>query len=383
MRIRLVVVCAVICCCFVSLVCAADVAALKAKAESGDVKAQVALAQAYEKGEGVAQNDELAAKWFRAAADQGDAQAQNELGILYRRGIGVPQDKGQAFEWYARSAAQGYGPGRFNLATCYYNGDGVGISDVLAYSWFRLAAASGSKEAAEAVARMEAELSASKLEEAKLTLAEMLSVGQQVHRDLTFALSVTREVADRGNPDAQFRVGRMYAEGIGTEQNAAAALRYLTAAGTPTALNYMADMYLEGRGVTREPKKTVELLEKAAVFSPEPRLRIARMYWNGEGVPQDYKKAMKQYELAGFAGKATAFYQCSIAYRDGLGVKKNDGTACMFLVLAANRGSKEALGVLQQECPGEKLETAKKKALQYMGEHYERLRVARRPPWER
>lgn len=369
MRIRLILVYAVVCCCLISAVHAVDVASLKSKAASGDVKAQVGLAQAYEKGESVPQNDDLAAKWFRAAAEKGDPQAQNELGILYRRGAGVPQDKAQAVEWYARSAAQGYGPGRFNLAVCYYNGDGVGVDDSLAYAWFRLAAAAGSKEAAEAVGRMENELAPVRLDGAKLTLANMLMSGQQVQKDLAGAFALRSEVAGHGDRDAQYSVGRMYAEGIGTPQNSTLALKILNECGSVEATNYMADMYLQGQAVSRDPKKAADLLEKTALFSNQARLKLAGMYWDGDAIPQDYKKALKHYGFPTLAGDPIALYRSGLAYRDGLGVKKNAATACMYFVVAANMGSSEALKVVQPECPGEKLEAAKKKAVEYIRAH--------------
>ena len=68
---------------------ASDITQLRAKAEAGDASAQLALARAYADGNGVRQNDDLAAAWCRKAADQGNAAAENELGIMYREGRGV------------------------------------------------------------------------------------------------------------------------------------------------------------------------------------------------------------------------------------------------------------------------------------------------------
>jgi TPR repeat protein len=46
----------------------------------------------YAQGEGVKQDDVLAASWYRKAADQGELKAQHNLGIMYSFGQGVPQD---------------------------------------------------------------------------------------------------------------------------------------------------------------------------------------------------------------------------------------------------------------------------------------------------
>ncbi len=61
----------------------------------------------YAKGEGVPQDDEQAAKWFRLAAEQGNGNAQFNLGLLHGEGQGVPQDVMQAHMWWNLAAAQG------------------------------------------------------------------------------------------------------------------------------------------------------------------------------------------------------------------------------------------------------------------------------------
>src|ERR1700675_661786 len=66
-----------------------EVSQLTTRALGGDIEAQMELARAYENGNGVSQNDELAAQWCRRAAERGNAAAQNHLGTMYRMGIGV------------------------------------------------------------------------------------------------------------------------------------------------------------------------------------------------------------------------------------------------------------------------------------------------------
>jgi uncharacterized protein len=70
-----------------------EISQVRARAESGDIGARLALANAYHTGDGVSQSDELAAKWYRKAAEQGNSEAQNILGNMYRAGRGVERDK--------------------------------------------------------------------------------------------------------------------------------------------------------------------------------------------------------------------------------------------------------------------------------------------------
>ena len=77
-------------------------------AESADDPyAQRFLGEMYAKGQGVEQNLELAAKWYRSAAEHGVATAQYKLGIMYRDGQGVPQDMEYAYAWLSVANKQG------------------------------------------------------------------------------------------------------------------------------------------------------------------------------------------------------------------------------------------------------------------------------------
>ena len=84
------------------------VAELTAKAEQGDVKAMVEIAEMYCGGTAVAQDDQICGMWMKRAAENGHARAQYLLGRMYESGIGMRADPEQAYKWYALSASQGY-----------------------------------------------------------------------------------------------------------------------------------------------------------------------------------------------------------------------------------------------------------------------------------
>jgi uncharacterized protein len=60
----------------------------------------------YAKGQGVAQNEAEAAKWYPQAAAQGDASAQYNLGVMFYSGDGVPQNHAEAAKWYQKSPSR-------------------------------------------------------------------------------------------------------------------------------------------------------------------------------------------------------------------------------------------------------------------------------------
>ena len=88
-------------------------------AAKGDVIGALYLGYCYQAGEGTEQNDAFAAEWFAHAATLGNAEAQRKLGDCYFHGIGVEQSYVEAASWYAEAAAQDDGEAQCNLAECY------------------------------------------------------------------------------------------------------------------------------------------------------------------------------------------------------------------------------------------------------------------------
>ena len=87
-----------------------ELQALRAKAEQGNVTAQLELGVRYETAWGVPQDSAAAAQWYRQAAEQGEAHAQEILGMMYSTGEGVPQDYLEAYKWVTRAASTLTGP---------------------------------------------------------------------------------------------------------------------------------------------------------------------------------------------------------------------------------------------------------------------------------
>lgn len=108
---------------------------------------QYQLALAYQRGDGVAQNEETACDYFLKAANQGNREAQYKAGVCYDSGQGFAADMAQAVSWYSRAAEQGQPEAMFILGICYYNGEGVEASRDRARYWLDLAASQGHQQA--------------------------------------------------------------------------------------------------------------------------------------------------------------------------------------------------------------------------------------------
>ena len=122
---------------------ATELASVRRCAEQGNAIAQTNLGLMYAKGEGVAEDDAEAVRWYRLAAEQGYAMAQTNLGWMYAYGYGVAEDDAEAVRLYRLAAEQGYAAAQLNLGYMYANGEGVPEDIVLAYMWMNLAAAQG------------------------------------------------------------------------------------------------------------------------------------------------------------------------------------------------------------------------------------------------
>ena len=126
----------------------------KPLAETGDPRAQYAVANLYFAGLGVKKNQATAAYWMERAAEQGLSMAQLLLGNSYREGTGVQKSDRKAVEWWTLAAEQGIPDAMYNLGVHYYYGRGVKKDRVTAFEWY-LKAADGGHERAQKVIRVE------------------------------------------------------------------------------------------------------------------------------------------------------------------------------------------------------------------------------------
>lgn len=141
---------------------------LRMQAERGNVEAQFALAQAYDRGRDVPKDKTEAVRWYRLAATQGDAFAQNALGDNYWEGTGVPKDDREAARWWRLAAIQGFAPAQHSLGKILSGGgQGVRSDKVQSYMWLALSAAQGDEEAGQQSTLLSKQLKPAEMTNAK------------------------------------------------------------------------------------------------------------------------------------------------------------------------------------------------------------------------
>jgi len=174
---------------------------IRQAAEEGNVKAQYNLGLMYSKGQNVAQDLELANRWYRKAAEQGYPKAQYGLGLSYIQGRGVMQDGLEAAKWFRMAAEQGLDKAQYNLGLLYDRGQGVAQNVPRAARWYRKAADQG-------------------FVEAQYNLAVVYERGRgNVDKDLGQAVKWYKKAADQDFIKALHNLGVLYAQGRGVTKN--------------------------------------------------------------------------------------------------------------------------------------------------------------------
>jgi uncharacterized protein len=99
-----------------------------------------ALAYCFEKGLGVAKNDQKAFELYSKAAAAGSAVAMANLGEAYIGGTYVKPDFGKALDWLEKSVEAGNADALQLIGNMYFNGQGVQKDYTMAAQYFQQAA---------------------------------------------------------------------------------------------------------------------------------------------------------------------------------------------------------------------------------------------------
>ncbi|MDB5654596.1 MAG: Sel1 [Tardiphaga sp.] len=168
-------------------------------AGSGSRRALYQLGRAYAAN---AQMSEAMATW-RKAADKGSTSAMVELGVMYGNGSGVAKDEAQARKLFERAAEAGNPRGISNLA-----------------------ALSGGASADPARGRALLAKAAETNPEAQYQLGMMLAEGTGGPKDEVAARGMFEKAAAQNHPAALERMGAFAQSGVGGPQDKAAAKAY-------------------------------------------------------------------------------------------------------------------------------------------------------------
>lgn len=179
--------------------------------------------------------------------------------------------------------------------------------------------------------------------------AQALRAGQTAK-----GLNALEYAAEQGHAAAQWKLGRMYAEGDGVKQNDVRAFEYFSRVAnahaddspeTPqarfvaNAFVALGHYYLDGipnSAVRSNPKRAREMFSYAASYfgDPDAQYNLARMYLDGTGTQRDTRQAARWLGLAANKGQHQAQAMLGHMLFKGEHVPRQAARGLMWLTLA-------------------------------------------------
>jgi len=166
----------------------------------------------------------------------------------------------------------------------------------------------------------------------------------------TEAARLYRRAADGGFVVAMNNLAAMYNNGRGVARDSTEAanwFRKAADAGLPLAMRNVAEMYEKGRGVARDEVQAAQWYRRAAdAGEPYAMNTLGVLYANGRGVNRDDAEAIRWYRKAADAGLPIGMNNLGVFYKNGRGVAKDEAEALRWFGRAAEAGNGLAMNNL-------------------------------------
>ena len=148
--------------------------------------------------------------------------------------------------------------------------------------------------------------------------------------------------ANKGDPNAQFKLGEMYYKGNGTLQDHNEAFKWYKKAaerGHTEAQFNLGEMFFKGHGVSRDCNETLKWFTEAAKKGhTNAQYMLGEMYYTGNDIPKNYQEASKWFTMSAEGGNATAQRNLAQMYYEGKGVIEDYVVAYKWVLLAGMNG---------------------------------------------
>jgi hypothetical protein len=166
-------------------------------------------------------------------------------------------------------------------------------------------------------------------------------------KDYVTAANEYRPLAERGDAEAQYRIGRMYEFGNGYPMDKAqgiAWVRKAAAQGHADAEQELGVVYATGDGVPQDDVQAAAWFRKAADHGDATaQYNLGLLYAKGQGVAKDYAQSVDWWRKAASQGNVDAQFKLAVVYHTGEGAAQDEVAALANATLAARNGDKENL----------------------------------------
>ena len=289
------------------------------EARRGNGYACYDLGRMYLLGQGCGENEEEAQRWFRDAleafrtaemAAEKKAYLRYRIGKCHAYGHGTEQNYEESARWFQQAVDDGNPFAAYSLGGQHFRGQGVEQSDTEAYGLFFLAATHEKQPNAYAqyqLGKMHRDGIGTEAnwEESRLWYAK------------AYAGFVAMEEAS-ADDKLYYRLGSMNMTGTGTEVDLEQARYYFEKAaelGNADALYGLGKLYLKPEFSEYDPQKAVEYLEEsAAKGNAFAKYQLGKLLCQGELVPKDIARGLPLLEELAEYGVTFASYIAGKVY---------------------------------------------------------------------
>jgi len=317
---------------------------MQSEAQSGNGLAMYDLGRMYLLGLGCDKNESVASSFFRdalAAFERMEKTAKNadywqyRIGKIYACGHGVEQNYTTAATWFEKAVASNNPFATYSLAGQFLRGQGVEQDDSRAFGLYSIAANHSAKPNAYA--------------QYQLGLMRRDGIGTEVNKGISDNwytkayqgfLRIEQDMAD---DKLYYRLGSMNLHGTGTPVDLSKAKEYFEKAvqlGNTDALYGLGKLYLDSAFDGNNITKAVFYLTKAANENHTfAQYTLGKLLLKGEIVERNVQKAVWWLQKASDADNSYAKYLLGKTYVTGNGVETNIAQGIELLKQAAGQGN--------------------------------------------
>lgn len=302
----------------------------KIAAEKNYPHSQFNIAKAYEFGQGVEKNQNLAKEYYLKAfnvylkeSENGNSKSQAILGSMYLNNYIGQKNIPKALEWLEKSANNNSAEGQYTLGMRYLTGDIINKETTKGIELIKKSADQG-------------------LREALFSLGDQYLKGINIEKDFNKSFALFREAAVRHHLGAQHNLGLSYITGRGTPKELGTGFTWIIKAannGFAISQHTLGDVLKDGFYFDKDHKTALDWYMKAANQNhPESQLAVGNAYLTGAGVIKDENNALLWWRKAALSNHAPAQIKMANALRNGIGGTANLGNSYFWLLLAGNNG---------------------------------------------
>ncbi len=257
-------------------------------------------------------------------SERNNARANYILAQLYERGIKVPQNDTKSLAFYKQSALNGFEDANIYLFNYYLDNDDMNAAHLKnAFAWFKEASQQGHNAIAD------------------YALAHIYAKGLGITADINQAMQYYQKAANENFALAYEPLGDFYLQFNDDSKKVSDALLLFQRAANediPSAQYKLGYMYESALGVKQDYETAKFWYQRAANNQlMKANLALGLLYENGLGADKDNLKAYDYYRIAAESGNVIAQNAVARAFERGIGVDQDLERAIFWYSEAAKQ----------------------------------------------